>query len=315
MTPINVRPDSDSSIPARGSHPRHRPSITVAIAASLGGAIATSAGAIPASIPMVNPGFEDISGEFIFNEFTFGPPNGWSLHDPNNVTSLGDGPIFYLGTLMPFEPDPVGMPGVYGGFFAGAPEGQRVAIAFNFAGSDGQGEYGIVQALPAVLEPNSTYTLTVEVGNIASVTALNGQFFNLDGFPGYRVDLLAGGVIVAQDNNSLAGSIPDGEFDTSTVVLTTSRFHPQIGGPLAIRLVNLNILDATAPAADLEVDFDNVQLDASPATVLGDLNGDGLVDGADLGLLLGAWGTPGADLNGDGTTDGADIGALLAGWT
>lgn len=50
-----------------------------------------------------------------------------------------------------------------------------------------------------------------------------------------------------------------------------------------------------------------------PAT--GDLNGDGVVDGTDLGLLLAAWGTPAADLNGDGTTDSADLGLLLGAWT
>lgn len=48
-----------------------------------------------------------------------------------------------------------------------------------------------------------------------------------------------------------------------------------------------------------------------------DLNGDGVVDGADLGLLLAAWGTssPAADLNQDGVIDGADLGALLAAWS
>ena len=47
----------------------------------------------------------------------------------------------------------------------------------------------------------------------------------------------------------------------------------------------------------------------------GDLTGDGAIDGADLGLLLGAWGLPGdSDLNGDGTTDGADLGLLLGAW-
>ena len=46
-----------------------------------------------------------------------------------------------------------------------------------------------------------------------------------------------------------------------------------------------------------------------------DLNGDGVVDGADFGLLLSAWGTPDADLNGDGTTDGSDLGILLGAWT
>jgi hypothetical protein len=45
-----------------------------------------------------------------------------------------------------------------------------------------------------------------------------------------------------------------------------------------------------------------------------DFNRDGVVDGADLGNLLGAWNSNGADLSGDGTTDGADLGILLAMW-
>ncbi|MCA9284511.1 MAG: hypothetical protein KDA22_04815 [Phycisphaerales bacterium] len=49
-----------------------------------------------------------------------------------------------------------------------------------------------------------------------------------------------------------------------------------------------------------------------------DLNGDGVVDGADLGILLSAWGPCSgcpADLDGSGTVDGADLGLLLARWT
>ena len=46
-----------------------------------------------------------------------------------------------------------------------------------------------------------------------------------------------------------------------------------------------------------------------------DLDGDGTVGGSDLGILLGAWGTPLGDLTGDGTTGGADLGALLGAWT
>ncbi len=46
-----------------------------------------------------------------------------------------------------------------------------------------------------------------------------------------------------------------------------------------------------------------------------DLDEDGIVSGADLGLLLVGWGQPGpTDLDGDGTTDGADLGLLLAAW-
>ena len=49
---------------------------------------------------------------------------------------------------------------------------------------------------------------------------------------------------------------------------------------------------------------------------VGDLNEDGRVDGADMGLMLGSWGTsdPGADLDGDGDVDGADLGLLLGSW-
>lgn len=46
-----------------------------------------------------------------------------------------------------------------------------------------------------------------------------------------------------------------------------------------------------------------------------DLNGDGAIDGADLGLLLGNWGIDGlGDLNGDNFVDGADLGLLLGAW-
>lgn len=52
---------------------------------------------------------------------------------------------------------------------------------------------------------------------------------------------------------------------------------------------------------------------------LGDLNDDFVVDGQDLGLLLGLWGPADvfiqpSDLNGDGQVDGADLGMLLGYW-
>lgn len=54
-----------------------------------------------------------------------------------------------------------------------------------------------------------------------------------------------------------------------------------------------------------------------PAT---DLDGDGAIDGADVGILLGAWGpcpippiTCPADINVDGMVDGVDLGLLMQG--
>lgn len=59
------------------------------------------------------------------------------------------------------------------------------------------------------------------------------------------------------------------------------------------------------------------QLFVAPACPA-DLNGNSMVDGADLGIMLGAWGPCAgscvADLNGDGEVSGNDLGSLLAGW-
>ena len=53
-----------------------------------------------------------------------------------------------------------------------------------------------------------------------------------------------------------------------------------------------------------------------PPEIQGDLNGDGVVDGLDLGLFLVAWGDSGgpADFDGDGEVGGADFGILLTNW-
>lgn len=203
------------------------------------------------SIPIINPGFEDVSGQTVFNEFTFGEPQGWDFYDPNNI--IPDAGTF-TGTLEPNGTD----------FFSTtAPEGNRVGILFN-SEREGEGEYGYVQTLAGTLQANTGYSLTVEVGNIASGTAQSGAFFNLDEFPGYRVELLAGGVVLAQDNNALA--IPEAVFSTSTVQFIVGTTHAQLGQNLGIRLVNLNLIpdgftQATSP--DLEVDFDDVVLSAT----------------------------------------------------
>ena len=61
---------------------------------------------------------------------------------------------------------------------------------------------------------------------------------------------------------------------------------------------------------------DEIESVVTSATVIpGDFNGDGVVDGADLGLFLAGWGFPGVtDMNGDGITNGADLGLLLSNW-
>ncbi|MFO0875231.1 MAG: FG-GAP-like repeat-containing protein [Phycisphaerales bacterium] len=69
--------------------------------------------------------------------------------------------------------------------------------------------------------------------------------------------------------------------------------------------------------ASLDADGDG-RLDHCGGPV-GDLDGNGTVDGADLGIMLGNWGvTSGGagagDLDGNGVVDGADLGILLGAW-
>jgi hypothetical protein len=65
-----------------------------------------------------------------------------------------------------------------------------------------------------------------------------------------------------------------------------------------------------------DADGDGVP-DDCPAPCLGDFNGDGQINGADLGLMIAAWGSCSGcpeDLNGDGLVNGADLGLMIAGW-
>lgn len=70
-------------------------------------------------------------------------------------------------------------------------------------------------------------------------------------------------------------------------------------------------LDTSDDPQEDEIDTQYEETDDTP----GDLNGDGIVNAADLGLLIAAWATPSGDLNGDGTTDSSDLGLLIAAWT
>jgi len=71
-----------------------------------------------------------------------------------------------------------------------------------------------------------------------------------------------------------------------------------------------------APASATDADGDLVP--DSCQVIPGDLDGNGVVNGADLTLLLNAWGACSgcpADLNGDGSVGAADLAILLNAWT
>ena len=82
------------------------------------------------------------------------------------------------------------------------------------------------------------------------------------------------------------------------------------GGYATIRFLRLS-LEAMTDEDENNDSEKPCAIDECPA----DLNGDGLVNGGDMGLLLSQWGAGGsADLDGDGQVGGADMGLLLASW-
>lgn len=90
---------------------------------------------------------------------------------------------------------------------------------------------------------------------------------------------------------------------------------PITRGGNARQLIATGWVDLTVGDAEASPDFPFVVTGSSSCT--GDLDGTGSVDGADLALLLGAWGPcPGceADLDGSDTVDGADLALLLGAW-
>lgn len=222
------------------------------------------------SITINNAGFENptaIDGNF--QVVTPAAYVGWSAYDPHSIL---DNTSDALGVIMPLGTD-------Y--FPGGAPEGRNAGLVY-LAGDVGGGEAGLQQTLSATLELNTRYRLSVSVGNIASGTGLPPSaslgFFNLEGFPGYRLDLLAGGMVIASDNNTLAGSIPEGEFRVSTLTLDVGAAHLNVGQSLGIRLVNLNT-PGTVSAPGIEVDFDNVILTSTPVpepALVGGVMGGGM---------------------------------------
>lgn len=200
-------------------------------------------GALAAPITVTNHSFEaPVIAPNTFNVNSPGP-TGWQAYGTINFGGRS------IGVLNPtttnFYLDPV-------------PDGSNVGVVFLMDNASNQSQFnnseaGMRQTLATNLANNTQYTLTVEVGNLANGPQTDFQF---NGFPNYRVDLMAGATVLASDNNTLLPG--EGRFLTSTTSFTTGAAHALAGQALTIRLVNLN------SAVGIEVNFDNVRLDATP---------------------------------------------------
>jgi len=208
-----------------------------------------------------NASFED---NFVPDgEFSGPQPAGWALYDPDGLVQPGipGSGINAVGVLNPTDTS-FFMPG-------SVPDGSNVALIYleQQAGTTTAGSLvGLAQSFAGVLLAHTRYTLSVGVGNIGSGTGLGASagfgFADLSGFPGYRVELLAGGQVIAFDDNSLGANIAEQSFQTSSVDFTVGASHPMAGSVLGVRLINLNATGNLSERAR-EVDFDDVRLIAT----------------------------------------------------
>jgi hypothetical protein len=205
--------------------------------------LAGRVGAQTVSLTVLNPGFEALTGA---DPVHFTPEGALREGHFARTSPNGDPRLFVT-------PDPVPGWAVVGADVGSQfaprtaytsprfPEGQNSA----FIGGTNAGFASLTQTLPESVAAG-VYSLTVDIGRRTDI-----------GFAGYTVELLAGGVPVAQDAGSLTPV--SGGFVTSGVTWTVPAGAAVIGQPLAIRLSALD------PSSSAQANFDNVRLTFTPA--------------------------------------------------
>ncbi|TVQ43643.1 MAG: hypothetical protein EA365_12025 [Gloeocapsa sp. DLM2.Bin57] len=211
-----------------------------------------------ANIPLANPSFEspDLSNttEIVpgAGPFDFETPTGWNLYNPNNLIP----PVYDNEANSPFATAFTGVWRPSSPFFATIPDGaQIVSIYIN---TPGQGVVGLSQNTGVTIAPNTTYRFSAAVGN-PQIPDPTDPFF--DGFPGYRLELLAGNTVIATDDNSI--SIDEKQFRRASIAYTSSENDTYQGEELGIRLINLNLDNNSGGDGNngREVTFDDVRLE------------------------------------------------------
>lgn len=187
-----------------------------------------------APVAVLNPGFETPA----YADYAYGVVSNWVGYDPTGSGMIGNGANFGA-----YNPPAAAYPN-------GIPGGNNVGWVWNVTGV----EIGMQQTLAATVAHDTRYTLTVMVCDPKDYGG-----FGLAGFPGYEVELVAdaGGAdtVLAADSNTL--SIVEGSFEQSTITYTSPSSGPVLGKALTIRLICFS-------GTGVEVDFDNVALDATP---------------------------------------------------
>lgn len=207
------------------------------------------------------------------------------------------------------------------------------------AGIDGSTRYG--RSLGALPAGTTTIYVSFLMRDDAGLGGWGGLLFGTYPFAmwvGSPPGMYSFGLMMSQGLGDISNA-PLIQGETNLVVARISKntpgtgvtyrlyLNPVVGGaepsfPLAqFTLAPVNALP-TALAIDNGGGFttDEIRVGTTWASVLpvsacpADLNEDGAINGMDLAMVLGGWGTAAPDLTADGTVNGADIAQLLGAW-
>ncbi len=175
------------------------------------------------------------------------------------------------------------------------PFGEGAASAANFAALSDSNKAHLVKFLESL-------------GRLEFDLVMDNQVDELD-FPSFR-DCYNAGATGPDAACGVADFNQDGLVDMTDVNAFAVAYDGKYGTGDCDGDGTMDLVEVLLGAADDNGDLmpDNCQPCA------GDLTGDGIRDGADLAIVLAAWGTADADIDGDGITNGVDLGTLLAGW-
>ncbi len=193
-----------------------------------------------------------------------------------------------------------------------------------------------------LLVANTTLVGNSSVHGGALLVESGTASFDLSLFQGNSAEADGGGIMVRQEASvgvfdchfeaNVAGNGAAFWTNVTEGTIGNSVFSNQVAGSggAAVRLDDLNLVadylvEGSSFCGTVGEDIIGEWVEGKPNTfedtcrIPADLDGNDIVDGADLTMLLGAWGTDGAangaDLDGSGTVDGADLTMLLGAWT
>lgn len=161
---------------------------------------------------------------------------------------------------------------------------------------------------PGPGDPDGMATGTITVNPGTNTISWNFTYENIGAPTGFHIHTGAagtsGGVLVNLGTAGSPGTLVGQVTGLSNAVMDAILAAPENH--------YLNIHTAEFPGGAVRQQL----VPPPPPPCPADLDHDGGVSGADLGMLLAAWNTADmhADLDGDGTVGGADLGMLLAAW-